>query len=75
MGQNASVEARHELRRPTTRLVGSVAYHPERYGRDLIDLSLEIVNGWQVSPANYTTHRLINQRTIEHLYPNDALAG
>ncbi len=31
MGQNAIREVRNELRRPGTRLIGSVAYFPERY--------------------------------------------
>lgn len=32
VGQNAIGAARQELRRPGTRLIGSVAYFPERYG-------------------------------------------
>ena len=35
MGQNASPEGRAELREPGTRLVGSVAYFPEKYGSRL----------------------------------------
>lgn len=30
MGQNATPEARNELRRPDTRLIGSVAYFPDQ---------------------------------------------
>ena len=36
MGQNAIAAARDELRCPGTRLIGSVAYFPERYGDELI---------------------------------------
>src|SRR5438046_2366928 len=36
MGHNASPEGRAELRQPETRLLGSVAFFPERYGGDLI---------------------------------------
>ena len=43
MGQNALRAARAELRRPGTRLVGSVAYFPERYGDELIPLALNIL--------------------------------
>ena len=43
MGQNAIREAREELRRPSTRLIGSVAYFPERYGEELIPLALAIL--------------------------------
>ena len=32
VGQNAEPEARAELRQPRTRLIGSVAYFPEKYG-------------------------------------------
>ena len=34
MGQNASPEGREELRQPGTRLIGSVAYFPEKYGAE-----------------------------------------
>ena len=34
MGQNASPEGREELREPGTRLIGSVAYFPEKYGAE-----------------------------------------
>src|SRR4051794_21177714 len=36
MGQNASPEGRAELRQPNTRLIGSVAYFPEKYGADVV---------------------------------------
>src|SRR5262250_1406907 len=38
MGQNASAEGRSEIRRPGTRMIGSVAYFPEKYGDGLIRL-------------------------------------
>src|SRR5689334_7507301 len=38
MGQNASPEARQELRTPRTRLVGSVAFFPEKYGDGVLKL-------------------------------------
>src|SRR5437667_1728411 len=43
IGQNAIHKARHELRRPGTRLVGTVAYFPERYGDELVPLALSIL--------------------------------
>src|SRR5207248_9718990 len=42
MGQNASPEGRAELRLLKSRFVGSVAYFPERYGADLIRVSIDI---------------------------------
>jgi ribose transport system substrate-binding protein len=73
MGQNASPEARAELREPKTRLVGSVAYFPERYGDDLIRLSIDILNLRQVAPAVFVEHKLVTPKTVDHYYPNDGL--
>ena len=73
MGQNASPEGRAELRVPKTRLVGSVAYFPERYGDDLIGLSLDILNHRQVAPALFVEHKLVTPKTVDHYYPNDCL--
>jgi ribose transport system substrate-binding protein len=73
MGQNASPEGRAELRVPKTRLVGSVAYFPERYGDDIIRLSLDILNHRQVAPALFVEHKLVTPKTVDHYYPNDAL--
>jgi ribose transport system substrate-binding protein len=73
MGQNASPEARSELREPGTRLIGSVAYFPERYGEDLIRLSLDILNHRQVAPAVFVEHKLVTSQNVNHYYPNDGL--
>src|SRR5436853_4941365 len=73
MGQNASPEGRAELREPKTRLVGSVAFFPERYGENLIRVSLDILNRRPVPPAVFVEHKLITPRTVDHFYPNDSL--
>lgn len=73
MGQNASAEARAELRRPTTRLIGSVAYFPERYGEDLIPLAFDILNRKPVPPAVFAKHKLITRENVDHDYANDAI--
>jgi ribose transport system substrate-binding protein len=73
MGQNASTEARAELREPNTRLVGSVAFFPERYGVDLVRVSLDILNKKHVPPAVFVEHKLVTPKTIDHFYPNDSL--
>lgn len=73
MGQNASAEGRAELRRSHSRLVGSVAYFPERYGDELIPLARDILNHRNVSRALFVGHRLITPRNVDHFYPNDAL--
>jgi ribose transport system substrate-binding protein len=73
MGQNASAEGRAELREPNTRLVGSVAFFPERYGSDLIRVSLNILNKRSVPPAVFVEHKLVTPTTVDHFYPNDSL--
>jgi ribose transport system substrate-binding protein len=74
MGQNASPEGRAELREPKTRFVGSVAYFPERYGENLIRVSLDILNQRAVPPAVFVEHKLITPGNVDHYYPNDGLA-
>jgi ribose transport system substrate-binding protein len=74
MGQNASPEGRAELREPKTRFVGSVAFFPERYGENLIRVSLDILNQRPVPPAVFVEHKLVTPGTVDHYYPNDRLA-
>ena len=74
MGQNASPEGRAELRQPKTRFIGSVAYFPERYGENLIRVSLDILNQRPVPPAVFVEHKLVTPASVDHYYPNDALA-
>ncbi len=73
MGHNASPEGRAELRVPHTRLLGSVAFFPERYGEDLIRVSLDILNRRPVPPAVFVEHKLITPGTVDHFYANDSL--
>jgi ribose transport system substrate-binding protein len=73
MGQNASPEGRAELREPNTSLVGSVAFFPERYGPDLVRVSLDILNNRPVPPAVFVEHKLLTPATVDHFYPNDRL--
>ncbi len=71
MGQNASLEARAELRSPGSRLIGSVAFFPEKYGDGLIPLALSILNHRNVPSALYTKHKLITAQNVDYYYPND----
>src|SRR5881296_1178319 len=73
MGQNASAEGRAEMRKTNTRLIGSVAFFPERYGPDLVKVSLDILNKKPVPPAVFVDHKLVTPATIDHFYPNDGL--
>lgn len=73
MGQNGSQEGRIELRQADTRLIGSVAFFPEKYGDDLIRVTLDILNRRHVPPAVFVKHQLITPETVNHFYPNDQL--
>ena len=73
VSQNASEEARDEMRRPDSRLIGSVAYFPENYGPEIISLALEILQHKPVPPAVFTRHHLITPDNVSHIYANDIL--
>jgi len=73
MGQNASVEARSEMRRLGSRLIGSVGYFPEKYGDGLIPLALEIIHKKHAPPAIFVEHKLVTPDNVDQLYPNDPL--
>jgi ribose transport system substrate-binding protein len=69
MGQNATRAAREELRRPGTRLIGSVGYFPERYGEEIIPLALSILQQKAVPSAVFVKHQLITPKNVGLLYP------
>jgi ribose transport system substrate-binding protein len=71
MGQNALKEARTELRRPGTRLVGSVAYFPERYGEELIPMAINILRGKPAPSTVFVKHQLLTPRNVDLIYPLD----
>jgi ribose transport system substrate-binding protein len=73
MGQNASPEGRAELRRPGTRLVGSVAYFPEQYGTAILAVALDILHHRPVPPAVFAKHEIVTPENVNHVYPNDDL--
>jgi ribose transport system substrate-binding protein len=69
--QNAIPEARNELRRPGTRLVGTVGYFPERYGNEIIPLALGILRGKTQPQTVFVKHQLITPRNVDLIYPLD----
>ena len=64
-------EARAELRRKGTRLIGSVAFFPERYGEDIIRTALDILHKREVPPAVYAHYELVTAANVAKLYPID----
>ena len=73
MGQNASPEGRAELRERATRLIGSVAYFPEKYGAEIVTVALDILHRRPVPPAVFVKHQLVTPENVDHVYPNDEL--
>jgi ribose transport system substrate-binding protein len=71
VGQNAVRESRNELRRPGTRLVGTVAYFPERYGDEIIPLALGILQKKSIPSTVFVKHQLITPRNVDLIYPLD----
>jgi ribose transport system substrate-binding protein len=60
---------RSEIRNPQSRLIGSTAYMPERYGEKVIDLALKLLRGESVPPAVYIQHVFISASNIDRYYP------
>lgn len=71
VGQNAIRETRNELRRPGTRLIGTVAYFPERYGDEIIPLAIGILQKRSVPTTVFVKHQLITPRNVDLIYPLD----
>ncbi len=69
VGQGADRRLRDELRKRTSRVVGSTAFHPERYGQTLINLSLKIMSGENTPPAVYVPHTFIDRHNVDLQYP------
>lgn len=75
VGHNAEPDGRAELRQKRTRLIGSVAYFPEKYGAGVIRLALDILARKATPPAVFIKHHLITPDSVDHYYPNDTLTG
>jgi ribose transport system substrate-binding protein len=73
MGLGAIPEARSELRRPGRRLIGSIAFFPERYGDDLIQLAMDILQKRNVPPAVFAKHELLTRENVDSFYPGDSV--
>ncbi len=59
VGQGADRRVREALASPESRIVGSTAYYPERYGEKLIDLAQRVLAGEPVPPAVYMQHTFV----------------
>ncbi|MBI1281561.1 MAG: substrate-binding domain-containing protein [Anaerolineaceae bacterium] len=68
IGQGADRRMREELRKGSSRIVGSTSFHPELYGEKLIDLALHILKGEPVPPAVYMEYTFVNAANVDLLY-------
>lgn len=69
VGQNGSIEGRLQMRKPNSRLIGSVAYFPERYGEQLIPLAMEMLTQRVPVPnAVFIKHQLITPANLKQHY-------
>jgi ribose transport system substrate-binding protein len=71
VGLAATPEARRELRLPNSRLAGSVGFFPERYGKTVLSLALDILHKKTVPAAIYAPVQLITPQNVEQFYPKD----
>ncbi len=71
-GQDACIEAREEMRRPSSRLICSVAFFPESYGKQLIRIATDILHEEPVPPATFIQHELVTPANVNKIYPNDS---
>jgi len=75
VGQGAVIEARHEMRRSMTRLVGSVAHFPETYGERLVAIAKDMLENREVPSMILVRHQLVHALNVDKVYPNDLLMG
>lgn len=71
VGHGAVKDARIEMRRANSMLIGSVAFFPERYGAAIIKLATAMLKNETVPPAVFTAHRLITPENVDRFYGNE----
>jgi ribose transport system substrate-binding protein len=75
VGLGATPEARRELRLGNPRLVGSIAFFPENYGKALVGLAIDTLHHNVLPPAHYVPVQLITPRNVNQFYPKDIYAS
>ncbi len=65
VGQGADRRGREEIRQPESRIIGSTAFTPEKYGEKLIEMALKILRGEPTPPAIYVDHTFISAANVE----------
>ena len=76
VGQNCTIEARLEMHHANSRLIGSVAYFPERYGDQLVTLALDLLtHRISVPRAVFIKHQLLTPSNLKQHYRREPQAG
>ena len=73
VGQGADRLGRTEIKRANSRLIGSTAYMPEKYGEMLIEIAIRLLQGKPVPPAVYIDHVFVTKDNLsgyEELSPH-----
>jgi len=66
VGQNGSSEALLQMRKPNSRLIGTVAYFPERFGEELIPLAMDVLTRRASVPnAVFIKHQLLTPANLK----------
>lgn len=60
----------HEIRRPDSPFIGSVAFFPERYGSKIIPLVIKWLNHDQIPPSNHMSHVVVTKNNIDEFSQN-----
>jgi ribose transport system substrate-binding protein len=63
VGQGGNLIA-EELARPNSRMVASVAYHPEQYGTQLMTLAMRMLTGERVARENYIDQECLTAASL-----------
>ena len=71
VGQGADRRFRKEMRKKNPCIVGSTAYRPEDYGKYLVSLALDILEGKSVPPAVYMEHFFVTPELVTNYYPHN----
>jgi ribose transport system substrate-binding protein len=70
VGQNGASEALLQMRKPSSRLIGTVAYFPERFGEELIPLAMNVLTHRASIPnAVFIKHQLLTPANFKKLDP------
>lgn len=75
VGVGAVPEAREEIRKTDSRLIGSVGVFPEKYGQAIMEIARDLLHGRELPPVHYAEHELITARNINSVYAADFLVG